>query len=96
VKPKLLDQLVGTQKNSRWNFQTDGLRRLEIDDEVELRRLLHGQISRLGAFENSIHVLSRAAKLTIPVDAVGIPSRRLLRPRQPHGCWACDIAAPKR
>jgi len=66
-----LDHLVGAQENGGWNFQTDGSRRLEIDDQVELRRLLHRKISRLGAFENSIHILGRAAKLTIPVDAVG-------------------------
>ena len=39
-----------------WNRQADLLRRLQIDDELELHRLLHGEFGWFGAFEDFIHV----------------------------------------
>ena len=35
------------------NLQAEGLRGLEIDDQLELGRLLNRQITRLLAFENA-------------------------------------------
>ena len=36
---------------------------LEIEDKLELRRLLDWQVSRLGAFENLVHVDCGASKI---------------------------------
>src|SRR5262245_31076134 len=65
------DYLIGTREERRRNFETDSFRSLKIDNEVELRRLLHRQVSRLGSLENSIYILGRAAKLIVPIDTVG-------------------------
>ena len=43
------------------NRQADLLRRLEIDHQLELRRLLHRQVGRLGALQDFVHVIWRRA-----------------------------------
>src|SRR6185369_14896061 len=46
----------------RWrNRQAEGLRGLEINDQFELRRLLHRQVTRLGTPKNLNDVGCRAA-----------------------------------
>src|SRR5262245_6696471 len=66
-----LDHFVGPRLEKPRHLEPESLRSLEIDDQLELRRLLHRQISRLRAIENSIYILGRAAKMIIPVEAVG-------------------------
>jgi len=44
VASLLLDNLVSPQQERRRDRQAEGFRRLEVDDELELRRLLDGQI----------------------------------------------------
>ena len=39
------------------NGQTDLLRGLEVDHQLELGRLLDRQIGRLGSFKNLVHVI---------------------------------------
>jgi len=41
VKPKLLNDFVGAGEQHGWHFEADGFGCLEIDHELELRRLLH-------------------------------------------------------
>src|SRR5688500_8324726 len=53
------------------NSQTNLFCRLEVDDELELRCLLHRQISRLGTFQDLVHVNSRAAIELSGVRPVG-------------------------
>jgi hypothetical protein len=38
----LLDHLIGAQQQRLWDRQAEGLGGLEVDDQLELRRLLHG------------------------------------------------------
>ena len=49
----LFDHLVGARRQAGWHLQAEGLRGLEIDDQLELGRLLNRQITRLLAFENA-------------------------------------------
>src|SRR5262249_39563692 len=65
------DHPVGAREESRRDVKTDSFRRLEIDDEFELRRLFDRQFSRFGALQNSIHIFGGPTKLIIPVEAVG-------------------------
>jgi hypothetical protein len=44
-----LDYVVGARQERRWNVQTQSLRSLEIDHQLELRRLLDRQIRGLGS-----------------------------------------------
>jgi hypothetical protein len=46
----LLDHLIRSRQHIRWNRQAHLLGCFQIDDELELRRLLDGQVGRLGAF----------------------------------------------
>src|SRR5262249_3910303 len=57
-----LDQLVGADKHGAGNDEAEGFRGLEVDDEVELGRLLHGQVGGLGPLEDLLHVAGGAAE----------------------------------
>ena len=57
---RLLHHFIRPRQQFRRNRQSNLFRRLQVDDELKLRRLLHRQISRLGAFQDLVHVNSRA------------------------------------
>ena len=67
----LFNHLIRPLKNAARNCQTNLFCRLKIDDEFELRCLLHRQIGRFGAFQNLIHVNSRAPKEVNVVRSIG-------------------------
>jgi hypothetical protein len=46
---RLLDHLIRSREHIRWNRQTDLLGSFQIDDQLELRRLLDGNVAWLGA-----------------------------------------------
>src|SRR5262249_46298026 len=69
--PRLFDHLVSPCEHLRWNRQSNLFRGLQVDDKLKLRRLLHRQISRLGAFQDLVHVNSRAPKEVSGVWPVG-------------------------
>jgi len=51
-----LDHLVGELLNLQRHFETKGLGGLEVDHEVKLGRQLYGQIGRLFAPQNAVHI----------------------------------------
>ena len=53
--------LVRPVQNRLRNRQADLLRRLQVDDQLKLHGLLHGEVSRLGAFKDFVHVSGSAA-----------------------------------
>jgi hypothetical protein len=53
----LFDHLVGGRQNRRRNCKTQRLCGFEIDHQIEFRRLLNRQISRLGSSRDEIDVL---------------------------------------
>src|SRR4030095_6317979 len=57
-----LEQLVGASEHRAGDRQPKGLRRLEVDHKVELGWLFHGQVGRLGALEDLLHVAGGAAE----------------------------------
>src|SRR5262249_34662907 len=57
----LLDHLVRLEQERRGEGEAERLGRLEVDDQVEFQGLLHGQVPRLGAVQNLVHIGGRAA-----------------------------------
>jgi hypothetical protein len=52
--PRLLDHLVRPEQQRRRDGQPEGLRRLQVDDELELGGLLDREVARLGALQDLI------------------------------------------
>src|SRR5437867_4039204 len=50
-----LDHFICPIQHRLWNRQTDLLRRLKIDDQLELPRPLHRQVSGLGTLEDPVY-----------------------------------------
>src|SRR5713101_3479590 len=58
----LLDDLIRPQQERLRNREPDGLRRLEVDDQLELGRLLDGQVGRLGALQDLVNMAGSTPK----------------------------------
>src|SRR5262245_22626336 len=52
----LLDHLIRPRQQRGWDREAERLGGLEIDDELKLRGLLDGEISGLGALQDSVDV----------------------------------------
>ena len=81
---KSLDHLVRPCEHLWRNRQADLLRGLQIDHELEFRRLLDGQVGRLGALENSVDVNWRRAG-----SSLRDPPRRYISPPASTDCLLC-------
>ena len=58
--------MVHADSEGRWDRQFKGLGGPEVEEQVELGRLLHGEIARLGATENAVGEVARALGITLP------------------------------
>src|SRR5207245_2196042 len=61
VEHGLFDHLVRSQQQRRRDRQAERLRRLEVDDQLELRRLLDGKVGGLGASKDLVYVTGDTA-----------------------------------
>jgi hypothetical protein len=52
----LLDDLIRQRQQGRRDREAERLGRLEVDDQLELGRLLDGEIAGFGAFQNLVHM----------------------------------------
>jgi hypothetical protein len=66
-----LHHLIRSREYLRRNHQTNLFRCFKVNDEFKLCRLLHRQISRLGTFQDLVHVNSRAPKEVSVVHSIG-------------------------
>src|SRR6266478_2659044 len=57
-----IDHLIRPLQERRRDRQAEGLGGLRVDDQLELGRLLYGQVAGLGALENLVHVDGGAPK----------------------------------
>src|SRR5262249_56674046 len=68
---RLLDDLVCPRQQRGWDRQSERLGRLEVDDQLELRRLLHWEVGRFGSPENAVDIRGSASRKILAVATVG-------------------------
>src|SRR5262245_25519404 len=66
----LLDYLVGAPEDRRWDRQPERTRGLQIDDELELGRLLDWQLGRSGPLEDLVDVHGGAPPLVVHIRRI--------------------------
>ena len=66
----LLDQLVGSGQQRFWYGEAERLCGLEVDDHLELGRLLNRKIARLLALENPASIFAHHVKVLVSVRSV--------------------------
>src|SRR6266542_4184531 len=66
-----LNHLVRTQQQRLRNRYPERLSGPEVDHELKLRRLFHGQVAGIGAFEYLVDVSRGSAKLIPEARTVG-------------------------
>src|SRR5512132_611351 len=67
----LFDHLVGPGEQRRWDRHAQRLGRLEVDDQLELGRLLDRQVARPGALQDLVHEDGRALGHRQQTRAIG-------------------------
>src|SRR5712692_11073488 len=67
----LLDHLVRLEEDRLRDRQTERSRGLEVDDELERLRLLKGEVTGLGAFQDPVDVACGAAEQVRHVRRIG-------------------------
>src|SRR5467141_2922343 len=55
---ELFDRLVGGREELRRNFETEGFRSFEVDDQLELCGLLDGKVCGARSIENATHIVA--------------------------------------
>src|SRR5262245_36565036 len=94
----LRDHLVRPRQQRRRDGQSESLGGLQVDDQLELRRLLDGKLARLGALEDLVYVGSRTTEVVALVDPVGQQTSRFRVLRLIAGEWqvarACRLGDP--
>jgi hypothetical protein len=63
-KSRSLNHLVGAAKQRRWDFEAKGPRRLEIDDQFEMGRLLDWEVGWPGTLQDFVNIHGSVAKKT--------------------------------
>jgi len=77
----LLDHAIRPKQDRLWDRQPQGLGRLEVYHQLELRGLLDGQIARLGAFQNLVDITGSAP---MKVDEIGTICNEAPPPQRPR------------
>ena len=74
----LFDRLIGLREQRRRDCYAECLSGLEINHQLVLGRLLHGQVGRLSAFENTIDVRCAPVEQVDGIDATAalVPAGR--------------------
>src|SRR5712692_9230089 len=67
----LLYDLICPRQDWLWDYEADGSRGLEVDHQLELRRLLERQIGGLGALEDLVDEDRRAPAVLHGIRTIG-------------------------
>src|SRR6516225_7894927 len=69
---RLFNHLVGGRKQRRRNLDSERFGGLEIDEQIELCRLLEGNIAGSGAVENLLQQARRAVKALLLIAPITV------------------------
>src|SRR5215813_6212752 len=83
---RLLDRVVGLEQQCLRNGDPEDFSRLEVDDQLELRWPLDGEIARLRTFQDLVHECRRA-----PMDLVDVRAIR----HEAAGAWELTKAVQR-
>src|SRR5712691_1381830 len=73
----LSDHLVRQEEECRRESEAERLGGLEVDDQLELGGLLDGEVPRLGAFQDAVHIVRSTAKHLRKARPIGHQPARL-------------------
>src|SRR5215469_13483488 len=73
---RLLDHLVGEREQRRWDFEAERLGGRQIDDEIELGRLLDRDVPGLRPVQNLVNVVTGAPEQVDKVWSIGHKTSR--------------------
>src|SRR5262245_66684602 len=73
----LFNHLVGTDEQCGREGDAQRPGGLEVEDEIELRRLLYRKLARLRALQDLVHIVRRALKQVVIIRRIGNQSARL-------------------
>src|SRR6516162_9905135 len=80
------DYLIGLEEERRGDGQAQFLRGLQVDDQLELHGLLHGQVGGLGTLQDLIHIPGYALELVRTAHPIADEAARLHKwPDAVHG-----------
>jgi hypothetical protein len=68
-----LDNFVGRGQQRGRNVETEGFSGLQIDDQLESRGLLYGQIAGLYAFQDPVDIADRPAEIIGEIRSISRP-----------------------
>jgi hypothetical protein len=77
IGASLVDHLVGPCEQRFWDGESERLGSLEVDHQLKLCRLLHWEVTWLGALENLVHVGRGAPKQVADARSVGHEAAQL-------------------
>src|SRR5262245_18325358 len=85
-KAPLFDHLVGAGEQRWWYFKAEYLGGGEVNDEIELGRLLDRDVGRCRPTQHRVDIVTRAAKKTRKIWSIRHqPSRHSPFPKTVHG-----------
>src|SRR3954453_11724135 len=61
IGSSLFDHFIGAREQRLWDRDPQRRGRLQVDDQLELGRRLHGKVAWLLTFQNTVNVLGRTA-----------------------------------
>src|SRR5262249_15945614 len=94
------DHLVGAEQKRGWHSQPNGLCSLHIDDELELRHLINGNITCICAFEDLVDVTGSSTVNLAKIDGISYKAARFhsvtisINRRQPRLLGQLDDEPP--
>src|SRR2546426_1771626 len=87
----LLDHLVRPSQHRRRDRQAERLGRLEVNHQLELRRLLHGEVSRFSTFQDLVDIDGAASGARMRLRTTASPISRMGTPRGNWPRWSSTL-----